>query len=197
MPGRKAEVERKTSETEVRVGLELDGQGVFDGDTGLPFLNHMLELFCRHGLFNLRVAVRGDLEVDAHHTVEDIGITMGRAMRQALGEKHGINRYGSAIVPMDEALMLVALDLSGRCFLDYRVKYLRNRTGGFDVELVEEFLKALVDNAGITLHVKLLSGRNTHHIVESVFKALGRALKEAIRIDPRSEGVPSTKGVLV
>lgn len=197
MPGRMAEVERKTNETEIRISFELDGRGVFDGDTGLPFLNHMLELFSRHGLFNLRVAVRGDLEVDAHHTVEDLGITMGQALRQALGEKRGINRYGSAIVPMDESLALVALDLSGRCFLDYQVKYLRNRTGDFDVELVEEFLKALANNAGITLHIKLLSGRNTHHIVEAVFKALGRALREAVRIDPRSEGVPSTKGVLI
>lgn len=197
MPGRFGEVERRTNETQVRVRIELQGKGVFQGDSGLPFFNHMLELMTRHGLFNLEVRARGDLEVDAHHTVEDIGITLGQALQQALGEKRGINRFGSSTVPMDEALVLTALDLSGRPYLRYQVKYLSSRTGDFDVELVEEFLKALVTNAGITLHVQLLSGRNTHHIVEAVFKGLGRALREAVQIDPRGEGVPSTKGVLV
>lgn len=197
MTGRFGEVERKTNETEVSVQLELQGRGSFRGDTGLPFLNHMLELLTRHGLFNLSVTAKGDLEVDAHHTVEDIGITMGMALQQALGEKRNINRFGSTMVPMDEALAMVALDLSGRPCLCYQAKYLSPRTGDFDVELVEEFLKALVNNAGITLHVQVLSGRNTHHIVEAIFKALGRALKEAVQLDPRVEGIPSTKGVLV
>lgn len=186
-----------TGETEVKVTFRLLGSGSFEGDTGLPFFNHMLELFTRHGMFDLTVYAQGDLEVDGHHTVEDIGITMGQALEHALGDKQSINRYGSALVPMDEALVQVALDLSGRPYLSCQVKCPTPRVGEFDVELVEEFLKALANNAGITLHVAMLAGRNTHHIIEAVFKALGRALRQAVEIDPRGEGVPSTKGILV
>jgi imidazoleglycerol-phosphate dehydratase len=192
-----AEVERLTGETQVSIRLGIDGQGTFSGQTGVPFLDHMLHLFTRHGLFNLAVTARGDLEVDAHHTVEDIGITLGQALRQALGEKKAINRYGSALVPMDEALAQVVIDISGRPFLVYDVVLTTSRVGEFDTELIEEFLRALAVNAGLTLHVRLLSGKNTHHIAEAVFKGLGRALREAVQIDPRVEGVPSTKGVLV
>lgn len=193
---RVGEVERKTSETEIRVKWELDGSGEFCGDTGIPFLNHMLDLFCRHGLFNLAVVVQGDLKVDAHHTVEDLGIAMGQALRQALGDKAGITRYGSALLPMDEALVLAAVDLSGRPYLAYGVDIPASQVGALDTELVEEFLRALVFNGGFSLHVRLLSGKNSHHIIEALFKALGRSLRQAAEPDPRGKGVPSTKGIL-
>lgn len=196
MPGRIGEVLRITKETKVKVFLEITGQGNFQGDTGVPFFNHMLELCTRHGLFNLNLNAQGDLAVDAHHTVEDVGITMGQALRQALGERIAIKRYGSAFVPMDEALILVAVDISGRPYLEFNVNFTASQVGGFDTELVEEFLRALATHAGLTLHVRMLSGKNTHHIIEAVFKALGRALREATEIDPRGQGVPSTKGIL-
>jgi len=195
--GRVGEVERKTAETEIRVRWVLDGNGSFSGNSGVPFLNHMLDLFCRHGLFDLEVEARGDLEVDAHHTVEDLGITMGQALRQALGDKAGITRYGSALIPMDEALMLAAVDLSGRAYLVYEVDIPASQVGTLDTELVEEFLRALAFNGGFSLHVRLLSGKNSHHIVEALFKALGRSLRQAAEPDPRVKGVPSTKGILI
>ena len=196
VPGRIGEVERITKETQVKVILEITGQGNFQGDTGIPFLNHMLELCTRHGLFNLTLIAQGDLAVDAHHTVEDVGITLGQALRQALGERIAIRRYGSALVPMDEALILTAVDISGRPYLDFGVNFAASQVGDFDTELVEEFLRALAVHAGLTLHVRMLSGKNTHHIIEAVFKALGRALREATEIDARGHGVPSTKGIL-
>lgn len=196
MPGRIGEVERITKETQVKATLKITGQGKFSGDTGVAFFNHMLELCTRHGLFDLTLSARGDLAVDAHHTVEDTGITLGQALRQALGERMAIRRYGSALVPMDEALILVVADISGRPYLEFNVDFLASRVGNFDVELVEEFLRALAVHAGLTLHVRMLSGKNTHHIIEAIFKALGRALREATEIDPRGQGIPSTKGVL-
>lgn len=196
MPGRIGEVLRITKETQVKVFLEITGQGNFQGDTGVPFFNHMLELCTRHGLFNLNLNAQGDLAVDAHHTVEDVGITVGQALRQALGERIAIKRYGSALVPMDEALVLAAVDISGRPYLEFNVNFVASQVGDFDTELVEEFLRALVVHAGLTLHLRMLSGKNTHHIIEAIFKALGRALREATEIDPRGQGVPSTKGIL-
>jgi len=196
VPGRIGEVERITKETQVKVILEITGQGNFQGDTGVPFLNHMLDLCTRHGLFNLTLIAQGDLAVDAHHTVEDVGITLGQALRQALGERIAIRRYGSALVPMDEALILTAVDISGRPYLDFNVNFTASQVGDFDTELVEEFLRALAVHAGLTLHVRMLSGKNTHHIIEAIFKALGRALREATEIDPRGQGIPSTKGIL-
>ncbi len=196
MPGRIGEVLRITKETQVKVFLEITGQGNFQGDTGVPFFNHMLELCTRHGLFNLNLNAQGDLAVDAHHTVEDVGITVGQALRQALGERIAIKRYGSALVPMDEALVLAAVDISGRPYLEFNVNFVASQVGDFDTELVEEFLRALAVHAGLTLHLRMLSGKNTHHIIEAIFKALGRALREATEIDPRGQGVPSTKGIL-
>lgn len=196
MPERVARVERITGETEVNIYLEITGQGTYQGSTGVPFFDHMLNLWTRHGLFNCSVRVKGDLEVDAHHTVEDVGITLGQVLKKALGDKKGITRYGSALVPMDEALALVAVDIGGRPFLAYEVDLPSFRVGNFDTELVEEFLRALATNAGITLHVKMLNGKNTHHMIEAIFKALGRALRQATEIDPRVKGVPSTKGIL-
>ncbi|NLK50952.1 MAG: imidazoleglycerol-phosphate dehydratase HisB [Syntrophomonadaceae bacterium] len=191
------EVSRITGETQVKVQLKILGTGKFQGVTGVPFFDHMLNLWTRHGLFDLAVTAQGDLEVDAHHTVEDIGITLGQALDQALGERRAINRYGTALIPMDEALMQVAVDISGRPFLAYCVELPAHRVGDFDTELVEEFLRALSLHAGLTLHVRMLSGKNTHHIIEALFKALGRALREACQLDPRTEGIPSTKGTLV
>jgi len=197
MNRRGGEVERKTTETEVKVRIELDGSGYCQSDTGVPFLDHMLNLLARHALLDLTVWARGDLEIDAHHTVEDIGITLGQALQQALGERRGITRFGSCIVPMDEALVMVALDLSGRSYLGYEVTFSTPRVGEFEVELVEEFLRGMVRQSGMTLHLRSLSGRNTHHQVEAVFKGLGLALKQAVQIDPRNQRIPSTKDVLV
>ncbi|MCX8117818.1 MAG: imidazoleglycerol-phosphate dehydratase HisB [Desulfobacterota bacterium] len=193
---RRAEVRRKTKETEVHLKINLDGSGAHSIRTGLPFFDHMLSLLVYHGRMDLTLKAEGDLQVDAHHTVEDVGICLGEAIRKALGEAKGIMRYGWGMVPMDEALVSVALDLSMRPFLVYHVKLRRSRIGTFDLELVEEFLKALTHQARMTLHVNLLYGRNSHHMVESIFKGLGRALREAISRDERTMGVPSTKGVL-
>jgi imidazoleglycerol-phosphate dehydratase len=193
---RTAEVARKTGETDVFLSLNIDGEGRGEVKTGIGFFDHMLTLFSKHGLMDLKVMAAGDLEVDAHHTVEDVGIVLGQALRDALGDKKSIKRYGTAYVPMDEALAMVALDMSGRPFLVYDVPIDSGRTGNLDTELVEEFLRAVAFNAGITLHVKLFYGKNNHHIIEAIFKAFGRALDEASGIDDRINGVMSTKGML-
>jgi imidazoleglycerol-phosphate dehydratase len=190
------ELQRKTAETDVRLRLNLDGTGAWHSATGVPFLDHMLSHVAVHGLFDLDVTCQGDTQVDDHHSVEDIGIVLGQALRQALGDKAGIARYGSQHMPMDEALVLVALDFSGRSLLVYDVTLPAPKVGAFDTELVPEFLRALAHNAGLTLHVKQMDGHNTHHIIEAVFKGLGRALGQAVARDPRRANVPSTKGVL-
>lgn len=189
-------INRKTNETKVDVEINLDGAGKADIDSGVGFFNHMLNLFAAHGQFDLRVTCAGDLEVDGHHSIEDIGIALGAALKEALGDKHGITRYGTFFLPMDETLALVSLDISGRQFLVCEVGELAPMIGNFDTELVEEFLRAFAFNAGITLHVKILYGKNSHHKVEAIFKALGHALKAAVTVDEKIKGVPSTKGVL-
>jgi imidazoleglycerol-phosphate dehydratase len=194
--GRVATVARKTKETDIRLELHLDGDGRCSVKTGIPFLDHMLELFSRHGLFDLTVQARGDLEVDYHHTVEDIGLVLGQAMRDALADKVGIRRFGEATVPLDEALVQTVVDLSGRPFLAYDVRIKQAKIGSFDVELIHDFLLALVNQAGMNLHVRMLAGRNPHHIVEATFKGLARALDVATQRDPRVRGVLSTKGTL-
>lgn len=194
--GRAAQVVRKTKETDIRLVLQLDGEGRYAVKTGIPFLDHMLELFTKHGLFDLTVQARGDLEVDYHHTVEDVGLVLGQALRDALGDKAGIRRFGEATVPLDEALVQTVVDLSGRPFLVYDVKIRHPKIGSFDVELIHDFLLALVNQAGMNLHVRMLSGRNPHHIVEATFKGLARALDVATQRDPRVRGVLSTKGTL-
>ncbi len=191
-----AEVSRRTGETDINISLDLDGQGTSNLDTGMGFFEHMLNLFTTHGQFNLKVECSGDLFVDGHHSVEDIGIALGQAFTKAMGDKVGIKRYGTAFVPMDEALIMVSLDLSGRAFLSYEVLVKAQMIGDYDTELTEEFLRAFAFNAGITLHVKMMAGSNSHHIVEGVFKALARALREALTIDERIQGVMSTKGML-
>lgn len=193
---RKAAIDRKTAETSIRVSVALDGQGEAKVDTGIGFFDHMLILFAKHGLMNLVIQVQGDLQVDGHHTVEDVGIVLGQAIKQALGDKIGIRRYGTAFVPMDEALAMVSLDISGRPYLVYDAPVSAPRIGEYDTELSEEFFRALCVNAGLTLHIKLLHGKNAHHITEAIFKALGRALDEAARKDERITGVMSTKGIL-
>jgi imidazoleglycerol-phosphate dehydratase len=194
---RAASVSRKTAETDVAVSLALDGTGKTAIATGVGFFDHMLELFGRHALFDLEVAVKGDLHVDQHHSVEDTGIALGEAFRQALGDKKGITRYASLHLPMDETLTRVAIDISGRPFLVFRTTFPRETIGGFDAELVREWFQAFAMNAGITLHVETLYGDNAHHIAESCFKGLARALREAVTIHPREAGrVPSTKGSL-
>ncbi len=187
---------RKTNETRVDVELNLDGAGKAEISSGIGFFDHMLNLFAAHGRFDLKVTCAGDLEVDGHHSVEDIGIAMGAALKEALGDKRGITRYGTFFLPMDETLALVSLDISGRPFLVCEVGELAPTIGAFDTELVEEFLRAFAFNAGLTLHVKILYGKNSHHKVEAVFKALGHALRAAVTIDDKIQGVPSTKGVL-
>ena len=187
---------RKTSETSVEVTLDLDG-GDVGASTGVPFFDHMLDQLGRHGRLGLRVETSGDLEIDAHHTVEDTGIALGEALAQALGDKRGIRRYGDALVPMEEALAQVALDISGRPLLAYDAPIASEAIGQYDTELTEEFLQAFVRSAGLTLHVRLLAGRNAHHCVEAIFKALARSLGDAVSIDPRgANDIPSTKGVL-
>ena len=194
---RSAEIARKTAETDIRLKLSLDGTGRANVKSGVGFLDHMLTLFASHGRFNLEVACKGDTFVDDHHSVEDTGIVLGEAIRAALGEKRGIRRYGSMLLPMDEALVLCALDLSGRACLRQSVAIPSQKIGMFDTELVEEFFLALTRSAGMTLHLKQLDGTNSHHIVEAMFKAFGRALAEAVSVDERLGGeVPSTKGVL-
>lgn len=193
---REANVKRKTAETEVELDLVLDGTGKVDLDTELPFFEHMLELLAWHGGFDLRIKAKGDLDVGAHHLVEDLGICMGRALNEALADKRGIRRYGQRLMPMDEALVLVAVDISGRPYLGYDLCLPSGDVEGLDPELVEEFWQALVNEGKLALHLKLLSGRNKHHIIEAVFKGVGRALGEAVSIDSGVRGVPSTKGTL-
>ena len=196
MSARCGEVKRVTSETKISLKLCLDGSGNGKIETGVGFFDHMLQLFARHGLCDLVLEAEGDLFVDCHHTVEDCGIAFGSALKEALGDKAGIVRYGTAWVPMDEALAMVSLDISGRAFLLFDAALPRVSLGGFDAEMVEEFFRAVATQAGITLHVRLLSGSNTHHMIEAIFKAFGRALREAVRLDPAIKGVMSTKGVL-
>jgi imidazoleglycerol-phosphate dehydratase len=197
MSERKASVTRDTLETQITVNLNLDGQGVSSLDTGIPFLEHMLDQIARHGLVDLDIKAEGDLHIDDHHTVEDIGITLGQAFAQALGDKKGIQRYGFAYVPLDEALSRVVIDFSGRPGIEYRVQYPRGRIGNFDVDLIHEFFQGFVNHALVTLHIDNLSGDNAHHIAETIFKAFGRAVRMAVTHDERMQGIiPSTKGSL-
>jgi imidazoleglycerol-phosphate dehydratase len=193
---RKASLERKTRETEIRLELDLDGSGAYDVATGIPFFDHMLESFAKHALFDLHLRAKGDLEIDPHHTVEDVGIALGRALREALGDARGIRRYGTQLIPMADAKVEVSVDVSNRAFLVYRVELANDRAGGFDVSLVEDFLYAFAQNGGLDLHVERRYGRSPHHVVEAVFKGLARALRTALEIDPRVEGLPSVKGAL-
>lgn len=194
---RSASVSRRTNETDIAISLGIDGSGRAAVSTGIGFLDHMLELFGRHALFDLDVKVTGDLHIDGHHTTEDTGIALGQAFAKALGDKKGIVRYASLHLPMDETLTRVAVDLSGRPFLVFRTRFPTERVGGFDTELVREFFIAFAMNAGVTLHVETLYGENSHHIAESCFKGLARALREAVSVDPREgERIPSTKGAL-
>ncbi|WMT43359.1 imidazoleglycerol-phosphate dehydratase HisB [Paenibacillus sp. D2_2] len=193
---RQGEISRVTNETQIKLSFGLDGSGKSELETDVPFLNHMLDLFTKHGQFDLSVQAHGDIEIDDHHTVEDIGICLGQCLYNALGDKRGIKRYASVFVPMDEALAQVVIDVSNRPHFEYRAEYPSDRVGSFDVQLVHEFLWKLALEARITLHVIVHYGQNTHHMIEAVFKALGRALDEATSIDPRVSGVPSTKGVL-
>jgi len=192
---RKAKVERKTKETAITIQWALDGDGAYTISTGIPFFDHMLSLFAKHGLFNLQIKAKGDIDVDYHHTVEDIGIAMGRALREALDNFEGIKRYGYALIPMDESLCMFACDLGGRPVLVWKGK-LTGRTGGFDADVVKEFFQGFVNEAKICIHVNLLYGSNLHHKTEAIFKAFGRALREAVTKDERIKGVLSTKGVL-
>lgn len=193
---RSASIERNTSETQISVSVNLDGTGKASLNTGLPFLEHMLDQICRHGLIDLEIEAKGDLEIDAHHTVEDIGITLGQAVNKAIGDKKGIRRYGHAYVPLDEALSRVVLDFSGRPGLIYEIPFTKKSVGNFDVELFAEFFQGFVNHAQVTLHVDNLRGKNAHHQIETVFKAFGRALRMAMENDERMTGIPSTKGSL-
>jgi imidazoleglycerol-phosphate dehydratase len=196
MPARQASVERNTKETQIKVSVNLDGTGKFSMKSGLPFLEHMLEQVARHGLIDLDIVADGDLEIDAHHTVEDLGITLGQAVDKAL-DKTGIRRYGHAYVPLDEALSRVVVDFSGRPGLEYHIPFTRGTVGDFDVDLFHEFFQGFVNHAKVTLHIDTLRGNNSHHQIETVFKAFGRAVRMAIEPDPRMQGtVPSTKGTL-
>lgn len=197
MGARRAVVNRDTKETRISISVDLDGKGSADLDTGLPFFDHMLDQVARHGLLDLKVQASGDLEIDAHHTVEDTGIVLGEAVAKALGDKQGVSRYGHAYVPLDEALSRVVVDFSGRPGLDYHVSYPRARVGDFDVDLIHEFFQGFVNSAAATVHIDNLRGVNAHHVAETVFKAFGRAVRMAVAKDPRIEGVlPSTKGKL-
>lgn len=193
---RQAVVERKTNETEVKVLFAIEGSGKKDINTGVGFLDHMLELFVVHGQYDMNAACRGDLAVDCHHSVEDVGIVLGQAILQAAGDKKGIARYGNMMLPMDEALVSVCVDFSGRPYLAFNVDLPAQTIGNFDTEMAEEFFRAVAFNAGLTLHINLVYGKNTHHIIEACFKAFARALSDALRIDPSRIDVPSTKGVL-
>lgn len=194
--GRGAEVSRRTNETDIQLSFGVDGSGRSEIETDVPFLNHMLDLFTKHGQFDLQVKAKGDIEIDDHHTVEDIGICLGQTVREALGDKKGIKRYASVFVPMDEALAQVVIDISNRPHFEYRAVYPSQQVGSFSTELVQEFLWKFALEARVTLHVIVHYGQNTHHMIEAIFKALGRALDEATLVDPRVTGVPSTKGVL-
>ena len=193
---RKASIQRSTKETTIEANLNLDGSGSVTTETGVGFFDHRIDAFGRHGLFDIELKAKGDLEVDSHHTVEDCGIVLGNACAQALGEKQGITRYGHAIVPMDETLVLAAIDISGRGNAFVEADIPAEQIGNFDTELAEEFFIAFAANAGITLHIKLLAGKNSHHIIEAAFKACARALRMAVSLDERVQGVPSTKGAL-
>jgi imidazoleglycerol-phosphate dehydratase len=194
---RQASVERNTQETQISVSLNLDGTGTYDVETGIGFLDHMLEQLSRHSLIDLTVRAKGDLHIDGHHTTEDSGIAIGKAFAQALGDRKGITRYGSALIPMDETLTQVALDLSNRPYLIWKVQFSRDKIGDMDTELFKEWFQAFAQAAGITLHIQNHYGENCHHIIESTFKALARALRQAIEIDPRkADAIPSTKGTL-
>ncbi|MCX5718743.1 MAG: imidazoleglycerol-phosphate dehydratase HisB [Nitrospirae bacterium] len=194
---RTAKVERKTKETDIKVAINFDGEGKYAIDTSIPFFNHMLSLMCKHGIFDMRLKAKGDIDIDYHHTVEDIGIVLGKAVKQALGNMKGISRYGQASVPMDESLASVSLDISGRPYLVYKVEFpKKNKIKDFETDLIEDFLQAFVSHSGITLHISIPYGRNTHHMIEALFKAFGRALKSAVSIDSRIKGIPTTKGKL-
>ncbi|MCX7857324.1 MAG: imidazoleglycerol-phosphate dehydratase HisB [Deltaproteobacteria bacterium] len=192
---RKAEINRKTKETEIKIYLNFDGKGEYKISTELPFFDHMLELFARHGGFDLEIRAKGDLDVDPHHTVEDIGLTLGSAVNQALGEKRGIKRYGHALIPMDEALCLFVLDISGRPHMAFKGN-LKGRVGAFEADLVKDFFQAFSSESKTTIHIHLLSGRNLHHKIESIFKAFGKALKMAVSKDEQDKEIPSTKGII-
>ena len=196
MRKRAAEIKRKTNETDITLKLILEGEGRSTISTGIPFLNHLLALFTTHDLSTIRLKAKGDLEVDFHHTVEDVGICLGQAFAQALGNKRGIRRYGEATIPMDEALAAVTVDVSGRSFLVYNAKIRRIKLGDFNIGLVKEFLRAFTDQADLALHINLLYGEDIHHSIEAIFKAFGRAMRQAVEIDPRVKGIPSTKGIL-
>jgi len=193
---RTATIERTTKETSIKLSLDLDGSGKSQLDSGIPFLDHMLEQIARHGLIDLIIDAKGDLEIDAHHTVEDIGICLGEALREAIGDKKGIVRYGHGYVPLDEALSRVVLDLSGRPGMEYNITFPKETVGGFDIELFKEFFQAVSNHGRITLHIDAIRGDNNHHIIETVFKAFGRALRMAVESDPRVTDIPSTKGAL-
>ncbi len=195
---RNAEIVRNTTETNIDLNLELDGIGIYDVDTGCGFLNHMLELFARHGRFDLVIRCSGDMHVDAHHTTEDIGIVLGNAFGKALGDRRGINRYGYFLLPMDEALIAAAVDISGRAYVGYDVKIPTEKVGDFDTELIKEFLLAFARSLGASVHIRQLAGENSHHIIEGIFKALARAMKEAVAVETGFEGeIPSTKGTIL
>jgi imidazoleglycerol-phosphate dehydratase len=196
MEARQTRLERKTRETQISLDLSLDGTGEYDVSTGIPFFDHMLESFAKHALFDLRLRAKGDLGVDLHHTVEDVGIALGTAIRQALGSAAGIRRYGQQLLPMAEAKVEVAVDVSNRPYLVYRVELANDRIGDFDASLAEDFLYALASNAGLDLHVELRYGKSPHHVVEAVFKGTARALRQALERDPRGGGIPSVKGAL-
>lgn len=197
MSPRITEIDRNTNETQIAVELNIDGNGTSSIDIGIPFMEHMVDQVARHGMIDIRITAKGDLAIDAHHTVEDVGIAIGQAVSKAVGDKRGINRYGHAYVPLDEALSRVVLDLSGRPGLVYNVEYPRARVGQFDVDLIREFFQGFANHAFATLHIDNLRGRNAHHIAESIFKAFGRALRAAVTSDPRSvDSIPSTKGTL-
>ena len=196
MTGRFAELARKTRETEIELKLDIDGAGEAKVNTGIGFFDHMLTLLAKHALFDVEVTARGDLEVDQHHTVEDVGITLGQALVKAAGDKRGIRRYGFMLLPMDEALARVALDFSGRACLEWRVEVPREKAGDFDTCLAREFMRAFCNNAGINMHVDLLAGLDPHHVIEAIFKGLGQALRQSLSFDAREKGIPSSKGVL-
>jgi imidazoleglycerol-phosphate dehydratase len=189
-------VERNTKETRIKLELALDGTGVFDIRTGIGFFDHMLAQICCHGHFDMKLEAFGDLEVDSHHTIEDVGLTLGEAIKKALGERRGIRRFGEAIIPMDEALALVAIDLSGRPYLVFNAELGKGQLGGFDLEMVQEFYRAVSVQAGMNIHIRLLEGDNLHHSVEAIFKAFGRAMAAATQVEERNKEIPSTKGVL-
>ncbi len=196
MAARTADIQRKTTETDIHLSIQIEGEGKYEVSTGVPFLDHMLELFTRHGFFNLTLRASGDIAVDDHHTVEDVGLALGQALREALGDKHGIRRFGAASVPLDEALVSCVVDLSGRPFLAYNLDIRQEKVGNFSTELIHDFFLACTNQVGMNLHLNMTQGRNPHHIIEAGFKAFARALSSAVEYDPRVTGVLSTKGTL-